>query len=159
MIKYMGPLIFVENIPRSRHFYEHLLVQQVKYDFGVNITYHGDFSIHLKDHIQPLLGDPSRYPILNKANNGELNFEADEMDALYNRLKEDSVEFIHGLIEQPWGQLVMRCYDPDGHILEIGEQMEITVWRLYKQGLSPQEICNKTAMPMEFIEQAIKERE
>lgn len=30
----------------------------------------------------------------------------------------------------------MRFYDPDGHIIEIGETLQAVVWRLYEQGLS-----------------------
>ena len=47
-------------------------------------------------------------------------------------------------------------YDPDKNIVSIGEAMEGVVNRLYKQGLSVDEIVSKTAMPNEFVEQVIK---
>jgi len=50
----------------------------------------------------------------------------------------------------------MRLYDPDGHLLEIGETMEAVVWRLHQQGWSSARIREKTAMPAEFVEQALR---
>jgi hypothetical protein len=51
----------------------------------------------------------------------------------------------------------MRLYDPDGHILEIGEPMESAVQRFHRQGWSINSIAEKTGMPRDFIEGAIKE--
>ena len=95
--------------------------------------------------------------VTTKAHWGELYFETDELEPVYQRLNEAGVEFIHPISEQPWGQRVMRFYDPDGHIVEIGETMEAVVWRFYEQGLSMDSISKKSAMPPEFIESVIKE--
>jgi catechol 2,3-dioxygenase-like lactoylglutathione lyase family enzyme len=159
MMKYMGPLCIVEDIAASRHFYEVLLGQKVKYDFGVNVTFEGDFSVHLKSHYQSLLDDATRQPVMKKTHNFELTFETDEIEAIYLRAYEAGVEFLHDIREQPWAQRVVRLYDPDGHIVEIGEQMETVVFRLYKQNLSIDRICEKTGMPREFIELAIQEHD
>jgi catechol 2,3-dioxygenase-like lactoylglutathione lyase family enzyme len=159
MLKYMGPLCVVEDIAVSRHFYEVLLGQKVKYDFGVNITFEGDFSVHLKSHYQSLLDDATRHPVMKKVHNFELTFETDEIEAIYHRAYEAGVEFLHDIREQPWAQRVIRLYDPDGHIVEIGEQMETVVLRLNKQGLSIDRIREKTGMPREFIECVIQEHE
>ena len=159
MLRFVCPLIVVENITNSRRFYERVLGQQVQYDFGENVTYQGDFAIHRRAHFQQLLGDPTHYPFIPRAHNGELYFEADDIEAVLSQLKRNSIEFIHELQEQPWGQRVMRFYDPDGHIIEIGEPMETVVWRFFKQGLSIREICERSSMPAEFVERVIKEQE
>jgi catechol 2,3-dioxygenase-like lactoylglutathione lyase family enzyme len=156
MMKYIGPLIVVDEIAPSRYFYEHLLGQKVKFDFGVNVAFEKDFSIHLKSHYQALLGEVTQYPVTKQAHNGELVFETDEIEAVYQILKQAAVKFIHAIQEQPWGQRVIRLYDPDGYVLEIGETMESTVWRLYKQGLSIERVCEITGMPREFVEQAVQ---
>jgi catechol 2,3-dioxygenase-like lactoylglutathione lyase family enzyme len=158
MLKFICPLIVVDNIIKSRYFYEHVLGQEVKFDFGANITYKGDFAIHHKTHFQQLLGEPTDYPVIHRAHYGELYFESDTIEDMFKQLKQNSVTFIHELQEQPRGQRVMRFYDPDGHIIEIGEPMAIVVLRFYQQGLSIQEICKKSAMPVAFIEQVIKEK-
>jgi catechol 2,3-dioxygenase-like lactoylglutathione lyase family enzyme len=159
MLKFMGPLYVVDDIAASRHFYEGLLNQKVKFDFGENVTFEGDFSIHLKSQYLRLLGDVSQYPVMKKAHNGELVFETAEIEAVFQRLREADVEFIHVIREQPWGQRVMRLYDLDGHILEIGEQMEAVVWRFYQQDWSIDRIHEKSGMPREFIERVIQEHD
>jgi catechol 2,3-dioxygenase-like lactoylglutathione lyase family enzyme len=157
-MKFSGPLIVVEDMARARQFYEHVLGQKVKFDFGENVPFEGGFSLHLRPHFQSLLGDPAQYPVTRKAHWGELYFETDELEPVYERLLAARVEFIHALCEQPWGQRVMRLYDPDGHIVEIGETMEAVVWRFYQQGLPVDRISEKSSMPREFIEGVIKER-
>jgi catechol 2,3-dioxygenase-like lactoylglutathione lyase family enzyme len=147
MLKFVSPLIVVEDMARSRQFYEQLLGQKVKFDFGVDVAFEGDFTIHLKSHFQSLLGEASRYPITSKAHNGELYFDADEIESIYQRLQAAGVEFIEEIQEQPWGQRAMRLYDPDGHILEIGEPMDMSVRRFYGQGWSIERIAQKTGMP------------
>jgi catechol 2,3-dioxygenase-like lactoylglutathione lyase family enzyme len=158
MLKFVSPLIVVEDMARSRQFYEQLLGQKVKFDFGVDVAFEGDFTIHLKSHFQSLLGEATQYPITSKAHNGELYFEADDVEAMCQRLQAAGAEFIDTVQEQPWGQRALRVYDPDGHILEIGEPMETTVRRFYGQGWSIERITEKTGMPREFIEAAIEAR-
>jgi catechol 2,3-dioxygenase-like lactoylglutathione lyase family enzyme len=158
MLKFVSPLIVVEDMERSRRFYEQLLGQKVKFDFGLDVPFEGDFTIHQRAHFQTLLGDATQPPIAGKAPWGELYFESGELDATYQRLNEAGVEFIHPIIEQPWGQRAMRLYDPDGHILEIGEPMEAVVWRLHMQGVPEGAISEKSGMPREFIAAVIKER-
>ena len=157
MVKYMGPLFAVDEIAPSRRFYEQLLGQKVKYDFGVNVTFEGDFSIHLKAHLQSLMGDGIDSPVSLKARNAELTFETDEIDALCQRLKDAAVEFVHPIREQPWGQRVMRLYDPAGHLLEIGEAMDAVVRRMHDEGKAVDEIITKTGMPREFVERGVGE--
>ncbi len=118
-MKYICPLIVVKDITVSRNFYENILGQKVKYDFGENIFFEGDFAIHLKEHYLRLIGE-GRYHLIERSNNFELYFEEDELEKLYNELMHHDVEFIHEIIEQPWGQKVMRFYDPDHHIIEVG---------------------------------------
>ena len=53
-MKYVCSLIVVEDIQRSRDFYERILKQKVKYDFGENVTFEGGFAIHLKKHFEKI---------------------------------------------------------------------------------------------------------
>jgi catechol 2,3-dioxygenase-like lactoylglutathione lyase family enzyme len=156
MLKYMGANMLVEDMARSRYFYEQLLGQKMKVDFGPNVAFEGDFSIHLRSHFEELLGDAPRYPITQKSHSCELTFESDEIEALYQRLQQARVEFMHGVQEQPWGQLVMRLYDPDGHLLEIGETMDGVIVRMYRQGVAAERIQAVTGMPLETVERLIQ---
>jgi len=49
----------------------------------------------------------------------------------------------------------MRFYDPDLHIVEVGETMESVVLRYHGIGMSIKEISGRTSMPEEFVERVI----
>ena len=153
-MKFVCPLLVVKDIKQSQNFYEHILEQKVKYDFGENITFAGDFAIHLESHYIKLLQNDS-YKVIKRSNNFELYFETDKIEETYLKLKDNQIEFIHEILEQPWGQRVMRFYDLDYHIIEIGETMESVVKRLFNMGLTMDEICKKSSMPVEFVESVI----
>ncbi len=42
------------------------------------------------------------------------------LDKIYSSMK-DKASIIHEIEIQKWGQRVFRFYDPDGHIVELGE--------------------------------------
>lgn len=156
-MKFVCPLIAVEDVAVSRRFYEELLGQKVKFDFGENVTFMGDFAIHLKTHFAKLLDPEAARAVAVKAHNGELYFETDEPELFEQRLKSENIEWIHPIKEQPWGQRVMRVYDPDGHVVEIGETMETVVRRFQDRGLSIDRIKEKTSLPLEFLERVLRE--
>lgn len=71
-------------------------------------------------------------------------------------MEENKFEFIHKLIEQPWKQRVMRFYDYDHNIIEIGEPIEYVAYRLYLENTKMEEISKITYLPIEKISEAIK---
>lgn len=155
-MKFIGPIILVENLETSRNFYEKILKQKVTYDFGVNVSFEGGLAIHLRTHFEEI--HKMEGSISYGSNNVDFNFETGDLDSIYSELKELQVEFINEIQEAPWGQRGITFYDPDKHIVSIGEAMDGVVNRLYTQGLSIDEVVSKTAMPKEFVEKVIKNR-
>ena len=45
-----------------------------------------------------------------------------------------------GVVEHGWGQRVIRFYDPDGHIIEVGEDMRSVIHRFLASGMTMQEV-------------------
>ena len=152
-MKYICSLITVEDINISRAFYEKLLRQKVQYDFGENLSFEGGFAIHLKSHFQKLIDGKK---ITNGSNNFELYFEYDDIDSFVKELKMNNVEFVHDAREQPWRQKVVRFYDPDKHIIEVGESLEYLSFRLSEEGKGIEDIMSITNMPNEFVTKSIK---
>jgi catechol 2,3-dioxygenase-like lactoylglutathione lyase family enzyme len=138
----------------SRNFYENILEQTVVTDFGENVSF-GGFAIHLRPHFKMLIDNKE---VVAGANNFELYFEYDDVAQICEKLKAENVEFIHELREQPWKQLVVRFYDPDKNIIEIGESLEHLIFRLQQQGNPIDEISKMTGLDKEFIETAISEK-
>ncbi|MFZ7120476.1 MAG: VOC family protein [Eubacteriaceae bacterium] len=154
-MKYKCALIVVSDINISRNFYENLLNQKVKFDFGENVTYEGDFSIQLKSHYASMI-TINKNDINMKSNNFELYFEDDNIDEFITKLNNyKEILFIHGLIEHSWGQRVIRFYDPDMHIIEVGESMESVFKRYNDKGFSIEEIADLTQHPIEFIKKCL----
>ncbi len=152
-MKYICPLITVSDIKRSRDFYEDLLNQKVKYDFGENITFHGDFAIHLQSHYEMLIDNKK---VTYGGNNFELYFEYDDIEQIVKLLMDNNVSFVHGIREQPWRQKVVRFYDPDKNIIEIGESLEYLAFRLKNEGLSIEQISKTTNLPIDFVTSLIE---
>jgi extradiol dioxygenase family protein len=158
MMKYVSSLILVNDISVSRYFYEHILKQKVKYDFGENIIFIGDFAIHHKKYFQKLLENKVD-PILSRSNNFELYFECEDIDETYDELMKQKIEFIHEIKQQPWQQKVIRFYDPDFNIIELGETMEAVVLRLHKNKISEEEISKQTSWPIDIVRNIIRSQE
>ncbi|QZY56440.1 VOC family protein [Crassaminicella profunda] len=154
-MKFKCPLIVVNNMHVARNFYENILNQKVKYDFGENVMYEGDFAIQLKSHFANMI-TINQGDIAIKPNNFELYFEEENIDSFIERLKNtNGLKYIHNLIEHPWGQKVIRFYDPDMHIIEVGESMESVVKRFLSQGLSVEETAKRTQHPIEFVRKCL----
>ena len=151
-IKFVCPLITVADVNRSRNFYENVLKQQVTCDYGQNVTFEG-FAIHLQSHFRMLIDNKE---VTSGGNNFELYFEYDDLEQIYEKLKAENVEFVHELREQPWRQLVMRFYDPDKNIIEIGESIEHLIFRLHQQNHPVDEISKMTGLEKEFIETILR---
>jgi hypothetical protein len=47
------------------------------------------------------------------------------------------------VFEHGWGQRVIRFYDLDWHIIEVGEEMDFVVRRFLAQGLSVAETAKR----------------
>ena len=152
MPKYICPLVVVTDITKAKQFYSQVLGQEIKYDFGENVVFHGDFAIHDKRHLRTLINNEV---IAKKSNSFELYFEDDAIEQLAHSLVKLEIEFIHDVRIQPWQQKVIRFYDPDNNIIEIGESMEHVCNRLSREGKSDEEIAKLTSLPPKFVRNSL----
>ena len=127
-----------------------------EYAFGESVTFHGDFAIHLQAHYKNLIDNRE---IKSGGNNFELYFESDTIELIVEKLKENNILFVHELREQPWRQKVVRFYDLDKNIIEIGETLEHLSFRLRKEDLSFEQISKITNMPIDFVIDSIEKYE
>lgn len=156
-IRYICPLITVQDIEKSRKFYEGVLNQEVEVDHGANVAFKGGFAIHDAEHYQGLLGESPPLNTTVEKNFMELYFESENLDEIYKKLCSIGTKFVHEIMEQPWGQRVMRFFDPDGYIIEVGEPLEFVVRRFAAEGFSTEEISEKSSMPVEFVEMVLED--
>lgn len=150
--------LFVKDIEISKHFYIDILGLSVSLDFGKNVIFQNGFAIwEIRDsHIIPAtLGiDKIRDDSVNRF---ELYFETENLAQVYSILKEKNVRFLHGIHEESWGQQTIRFFDPDNHLIEIGESMKQFVGRFYDEGLSIEAIAKHTGVPVAEVMRLTKE--
>ena len=79
------------------------------------------------------------------------------MDTFLDKLEKSAykINYINPCFTRNWGQRVIRFYDPNQHIIEIGESMEAVIRRLLKEGLSVVEVAKKTRLPMDVVENSL----
>ncbi len=157
-MRFNCPLLVVRDMETAKEFYRNVLGQSVKFDFGENVVFHGDFSLQLKSHYAAMTGIGEEM-ILSQANNFELYFEEEDFDAFLLTLEfRGDIRYIQRCVEHDWGQRVVRFYDPDLHIIEVGEHMGSVVRRLMEQGLSLEETAAKTQHPLDFVKGCMMEK-
>lgn len=54
------------------------------------------------------------------------------------------------------GQRVVRFYDLDKHIIEVGENMKIVCKRFLNGGMTPEQVAERMDVPIEFVIDCIK---
>ena len=95
--------------------------------------------------------------ILHQSHNMELYFEVDDFDAFTEKLRRHlDVELVHPPMTHAWQQRVVRLYDPDWHMIEVGESMEHIALRLLDEGRSVEETAALIHHPTDFVEQCRK---
>ena len=152
-VAFQGSVVLVRDIKNSRSFYEELLGQKVMVDFGPVVGFEGGFSIWQVDHAYGILFDTQvKKPELLGCRNFELSFEESDIHTIWETISSEKIKLVHPLREQPWGQLVFRIYDPDGHIIEIGEPIPVFVLRFLTQGMSVEEVAERTSVPKEAVQ-------
>lgn len=90
-----------------------------------------------------------------KNNAAELYFEVSDMDEFYKKLQTSNVEFVHELLEHNWGQRVVRFYDPDYHIIEVGEDMPMDVKRFLHDGMTMEQVAKRMDVPVDYIKECL----
>ena len=140
-MKHVCMLISVADINAARKFYEDLFGLEVFQDYGKNIAF--TCGLALQQDFDWLVNLPKE-KILKKSNNAEIVFEEQDFDGFLDKLKEyPDIEYLGEVIEHSWGQRVIRFYDLDGHIIEVGEDMKMVIKRFFDSGMTMEEVSVK----------------
>ncbi|MBN2734552.1 MAG: VOC family protein [Methanomicrobiaceae archaeon] len=150
---YHSTVLFVNDVEKSKNFYTQVMGEEIALDLGLNIGFQSGLAIWDGNYGRNVIFGEE---ILKEEAFGskrmlELYYETDDMDKTYEILKSSDTEFVHNIKEQPWCQLTVRILDPDGHMIEIGEKMDVCVKRLYKSGKTPEQIAESTTMPLDIV--------
>lgn len=63
--------------------------------------------------------------IISKSNSCELHFEEQDIESFIENLERiyPGVQYVNRLMTHSWGQKVIRFYDLDGNLIEVGTPM------------------------------------
>ena len=120
-------------------------------DFGANVTLTGGLCLQTLDTWTDFLGKEAE-EIRFGANDSEVYFEEDDFDGFLAHLVGCvDVVYVRPPLEHRWGQRVVRLYDPDRHIIEVGENMKSVCRRFRDQGMTPEQIAARMEVPLKFV--------
>jgi len=114
-------LIVVKDIEKSRKFYYDL--------FGLDLVLDNEGNMILTEGL--VLQDEKIWKafldrdIVPKSNSCELYFEEQEIESFVEKLERlyPTIEYVNHLMTHSWGQRVIRFYDLDGNLIEVGTPM------------------------------------
>ena len=147
-MKLKNSLLVVTDIDRSVAFYQNVFGLRIITDFGANKTLTGGLVLQTAETWQQFIEDRS---VQFGGNNAEIYFEEDHFDQFIEKLKCCDIEYVHPVKEHSWGQRVVRIYDPDRHIIEVGENIKFVCRRFLESGMTPEEIAERMDVPLKFV--------
>lgn len=115
-------LIVVKDIERARKFYYELFGLDVVLDNDGNMILTEGLVLQEKKYWKEFLGKD----IVPENNAGELYFEESDIEGFVEKLESiyPNVKYVNKLMTHSWGQKVVRFYDPDGNLIEVGTPMK-----------------------------------
>lgn len=153
------PVLFVKNAKASRDFYVNVLGMTETMNNGdLNFAFKEGLAIWqiLEQNIIPQKLGMENITNSSSTSRMELGFETEELDSVYKTLKENNVKFLHEVNTELWGQRTIRFYDPDGHLIEVGESLHIFLIRIYEEeGKDIEATAKRTYMPEEALRQIL----
>lgn len=154
-----GYMLVTKDIDVSKDFYCKVMQAEMLMDMGSHVVFNQGFSLLLE-------GDWNRLTGVGEADmaywhrSGQLVFEVDDIKGFLRRLASFSdVRLLHRVRKHPWGRWAVRFYDPDGHVIEVGESMKIVIKRFLRQGLSIEEAARRSEFPESYVRCCQKEME
>ena len=136
-----GCLLSVKDVKKARAFYEELFDIKVDADFGINVGF--ECGLALQQDFDWLTGIPKK-EIKDKENSFEVYFEMKDFDKFVAKLKgRDDIRLLHDVKEHGWGQRVIRFYDLDNHLIEVGESMKSVIEKFMDQGMTLEEVAKR----------------
>lgn len=120
-MKLKNILIVVKDIEKSKQFYHDL--------FGLEMILDNDGNMILTEGLvlqdEKIWEDFLEREIHFNNNSCELYFEEKEIEAFVEKLDRlyPDIQYVNRLTTHSWGQKVVRFYDLDGNLIEVGTPM------------------------------------
>lgn len=120
-MKLKNVLIVVKDMEKARQFYHDL--------FGLEVVLDNDGNMILTDGLvlqdEKIWRDFLKRDVIPENNSCEIYFEENDIDFFVQKLDRlyPSIQYVNKLMTHSWGQKVVRFYDLDGNLIEVGTPM------------------------------------
>ncbi len=117
-MKLKNVLIVVKDIDKARRFYHDLFGLELIADNDGNMILTEGLVLQAEKYWKEFLGRD----IIPENNSSELYFEEADIESFVEKLESyyPEVKYVNRLMTHSWGQKVIRFYDPDGNLIEVG---------------------------------------
>lgn len=115
-------LIVVSDMDRAIRFYKEI--------FGLQVILNQDGNVIMTEGLvlqsELCWKEFLQKNIVKRNNSSELYFEESDIEAFVEKLESlyPEVEYVNKLMTHSWGQRVVRFYDFDGNLIEVGTPMK-----------------------------------
>ena len=116
-MKLKNILLVVKDLQNAKKYYCEMFGLKVICDQGENVVLTEGLVLQEERCWKEVLQKEVEW----RHNSCELYFEEAEIEVLVAKLKEQypETEFVNPLMVFPWGQKMVRFYDPDGNLIEV----------------------------------------
>ena len=120
-MKLKNILIVVKDIERSEKFYHDLFGLNTILDSEGNMILTEGLVLQDEEIWKKFLGKD----VIPESNSCELYFEETDIEGFIEKLEKlyPSIQYVNRLMVHSWGQKVVRFYDLDGNLIEVGTPM------------------------------------
>ena len=117
-MKLKNVLIVIKDIEKARSFYHDLFGLELILDNDGNMILTEGLVLQEEKYWTKFLGKA----IIPENNSTELYFEESDIESFVVKLESyyPEVKYVNRLMTHSWGQKVIRFYDPDGNLIEVG---------------------------------------
>ena len=120
-MKLKNILIVVKDIEKSKKFYHDLFGLNTILDSEGNMILTEGLVLQDEEIWKKFLGKD----VIPESNSCELYFEETDIEGFIEKLEKlyPSIRYVNRLMVHSWGQKVVRFYDLDGNLIEVGTPM------------------------------------
>ena len=117
-MKCKGTLVVVKDCRKALKFYQDVFGFKLLRDNDGNMELSGHLYLQEAKYWEKFIGRN----VLPRNNSTELYFEESDLEGFIQKLQRlyPETEFVNPLMTHSWGQRVVRFYDPDGNLIEVG---------------------------------------
>jgi lactoylglutathione lyase len=115
-------ILYVGDLDRAISFYRDVIGLPFKFSeagYAEFATEGAKFALYDRAGLQTLIG--------REGTDGETTMEVaflvDDVDGEARRLRAAGVDVLSGPVDRPWGQRTFHLLDPDGHVVELAQEL------------------------------------